>query len=245
MIRYPNIIGKTDAQKLEQMRSYLHQLADELNFQLDKTGNLMSGYASTANQTADGAKPLKKDDAISNFNDIKALIIKSADIVNAYYDEITKLIDQNGLYVAESDFVTFKEETENTLYADNTGLTQQVRSIQTIFDENGNILDARICDGHINAGILYYDENANAVVGLEIGQRNTDASGNTTFNQFARFTAQKLSFFDTNGKEVAYISDRRLHIKEARIVSQLTMGHFVDIVQPNGSIITRYVKGGL
>lgn len=240
MIRYPNIIGKTDAQKLEQIRSYLHQLADELNFQLDKTSSTISNYVSSVDASA---KPVEKNDSVSNFNDIKALIIKSADIVKAYYAAITKLIDENNLYVAESDFGTFKEETENTLYADGTGLTHQVSSIQTIFDEDGNILDSRICDGHINSGILYYDEDANAVIGLEIGQRNMDANGNTTFNQFARFTAKELVFYDGNGVESAYIRDRRLYIPEAHITTQLTMGHFVQIVKANGGIITKYVKG--
>ena len=241
-IRLPNITAKTEAGQLLQIKSFMHQLVQDLNYAMSSmpTDAVQSSIA--AGHQA--AQPTKETTPVSTFNSIKALIIKSADIVNAYYDEITKLIDQNGLYVAESDFGTFKEETENTLYADNTGLTQQVRSIQTLFDANSNILDARICDGHINAGILYYDENANAVVGLEIGQRNTDASGNTTFHQFARFTAQKLSFFDTNGNEVAYISDRRLYVPEAIIENQLTMGHFVDIVQPNGSIITKYVKRG-
>lgn len=240
MIRYPNIIGKNDSQKLEQMRSYLHQLADELNFQLDHTGNLMSGYSSSVNKLADTVA--KKNDPVSNFNDIKALIIKSADIVNAYYAEIVKLIDEQNLYVAESDFGTFVEETENTLYADGTGLTQQVSSIQMIFDENGNILDERICEGHIKSGILTYDENANAVIGIEIGDGYTDASGNITFQAFARFTAQELVFYDINGNKAAWVSDRVLHIPEAEIGAQLTMGHFVDIVQDNGSIITKYVK---
>lgn len=241
MIRYPNINGN-DSQKLEQMKRYLHQLADELNYQLENTGNsARTNYASSVDASA---KPVKKNDSVSNFNDIKALIIKSADIVEAYYDAITKLIDKNNHYAAYSDFGTFVEDTNNALYADGTGLTQQVSSIQTIFDADGNILDARICDGHINSGILYYDDNANAVIGLEIGQRNMDASGNTTFQQFARFTPNELAFFDSNDVKVAYISDRRLYIPEAHIKKQISMGHFVDIVKPNGGIVTKYVKGG-
>lgn len=243
MIRYPNIVSKNQEQKLNQMASYLHQLADELNYQLDRTGNTTSGFSPTAVDVGAVPKPVKKDDPISNFNNIKALIIKSADIVNAYYAEITKLIDKNNLYVAESDFGTFVEKTENTLYADGTGLTQQVSSIQTIFDEDGNIVESLVCDGNIRSGIIY-DEDGNTVVGIELGQRYEDKDGNTTFNKFARFTANKLSFYDANGNETAYISDRKLHITEARIVSQLTMGHFVDIVQADGSIVTRYVKGG-
>ena len=125
MIRYPNIIGKTDAQKLEQMKSYLHQLADELNFQLDKTGSIGSGYPASSVDVAAIAKPVKKDDAISNFNDIKALIIKSADIVNAYSEEISKKLE--GEYVAVSDFGTFKETTEAQL----TASSAQVSSVLT------------------------------------------------------------------------------------------------------------------
>jgi hypothetical protein len=110
MIRYPNITGKNDAQKLDQMKSYLHQLADELNYQLDKTGNIGSGYSSSTVNAGTVAKPVKKDDAISNFNEIKGLIIKSADIVDAYSEEISKTL--NGQYVAVSDFGKYKKETQ-------------------------------------------------------------------------------------------------------------------------------------
>lgn len=33
-IRYPSITGKTPQEQLEQMKSYLHQLADQLNWAL-------------------------------------------------------------------------------------------------------------------------------------------------------------------------------------------------------------------
>lgn len=107
------------------MKSYLHQLADELNFQLDKTGSIGSGYPASSVDVAAIAKPVKKDDAISNFNDIKALIIKSADIVNAYSEEISKKLE--GEYVAVSDFGTFKETTEAQL----TASSAQVSSVLT------------------------------------------------------------------------------------------------------------------
>ena len=130
MIRYPNIIGKTDAQKLDQMRSYLHQLADELNYQLDKTGNIASGYPSSAVDGSAIAKPIKKDDPISNFNDIKALIIKSADIVDAYYEEINKKLE--GQYVAESDFGTYKETTQAQLTASSDRIDSVVEKQEEI-----------------------------------------------------------------------------------------------------------------
>ena len=140
MIRYPNIIGKTDTQKLEQMRSYLHQLADELNYQLDRTGNLMSGYPSTTNEVA---TPDKQNDSISNFDDIKALIIKSADIVESYYHKIKILLDESGSYVATSDFGEYKKDTKTFVEANDEKIAALVKATETI-DENLDGIEDRM-----------------------------------------------------------------------------------------------------
>ena len=239
MIRYPNIIGKSDAQKMEQMKSYLYQLADELNFQLDKTGNLMSGYPSTANETA---KVPKKTDPVSSFNDIKALIIKSADIINAFYDEINARLD--GVYVAESDFGSYAEQTAADIEANAKGIKQNYENLQQIVTDIEDIEYYMIeVDAHIKSGLLYYDEAGVPVYGLEIGQR-TEVDGAEVFNKFARFTSEKLSFYDLNGYEVAYISDRKLYIANIEVTGSFSQGGFVDITLPDGSIVTKWVGGG-
>lgn len=133
MIRYPNITGKNDAQKLDQMKSYLHQLADELNYQLDNTSKIGSGYPSSSVEAGAVAKPVKKDDAISNFNEIKGLIIKSADIVDAYSEEISKTL--NGQYVAVSDFGTYKEETQAQITASSDRIDSVVEKQEEIDTE--------------------------------------------------------------------------------------------------------------
>lgn len=102
-IHYPNIIGKTDSQKLDQIKNYLHQLADDLNYQLDHSGNLVSGHPSTAI-----AAPTQRSDSISNFNEIKSLIINNVDIISAYYAETLKLLNRDGINMhgaAAGDFV--------------------------------------------------------------------------------------------------------------------------------------------
>ena len=138
MIRYPNITGKTDAQKLEQMRSYMHQLADELNYQLEKGGSAQNGNLQTARATAAAiAKPVKNDSAISSFNEIKALIIKSADIVDAYSESIKKSLE--GEYVAVSDFGTYTEETQATLEANSKSITTVVEKQEKIESDLGNV----------------------------------------------------------------------------------------------------------
>lgn len=236
MIRYPNIVGATEAQKLEQMKSYLHQLADELNYHLDNTGNLASGYQSASNEVA---TPVKKDNAVSNFNDIKALIIKSADIVNAYYDVISKKL--TGMYVAESDFGTYAQQTSQDILANSTNIESIFSNIQAILSDVEGIESSLIeVDAHIKAGHLYDAKDGTPVYGLEVGQR-TEIDGVEVFNKYAQFTSDRLSFYDQNGREVAYISDRKLYITTVEIGASFIMGGFVDEVQKDRSIVTKWV----
>ena len=99
-LRYPNITGKTEAEQMVQVRSYLHQLVEQLNWALNAADSYQSGNTSTpVVYQSNSATP---QEAESTFNSIKALIIKSADIVKAY--EETILTDFNGRYFADSDF---------------------------------------------------------------------------------------------------------------------------------------------
>lgn len=241
MIRYPNIIGKTDAQKLEQMRSYLHQLADELNFQLDRTGNLASGYVSTANDTAVAANPTKKNDAVSNFNDIKALIIKSADIVDAYYEEISKRLD--GHFVAESEFGTFKEETALQFEANSKRIELVFTNQQEINSDLEQVKQQNIdIRAYIRYGLLYEDEESGeSIYGLEIGQ-TTDKNGETVYSKFVRMASNKLSFYDENGIEVAYASGERFCCP-AFETDKLFLGGFQLFPRTNGNLSMRWIGG--
>ena len=92
----------------------------------------------------------------------------------------------------------------------------------------------------IQAGLLDYDEEGVPVYGLEIGQRSI-RDGTEIFCKYARFTADRLAFYDRNGNEVAYISDRKLFITHVQITGSLVTGRFVDGVQPDGSVVTRWV----
>ena len=242
MIRYPNIIGKTDTQKLEQMKSYLHQLTDELNFHLDKTGtagNSGSGYPSTTNEAARAAK---KTDVESTFNDIKALIIKSADIVNAYYEMIRARLE--GVYVAESDFGIYTEQTTQDITANSKAIEQFYTDLQQVISDIEGMESSQIeINAHIKSGLLYYAEDGAPVYGLEIGQK-TEVDGQEVFNKFARFTADKLSFYDQNDREVAYISDYKLCITHAEISGSFALGGFRDLVQADGSVVTKWYDMG-
>ena len=98
-IQYPNLSDSTDAGMLKQIRGYLYQLADQLNWALNTiekgiTENIVVQQGSKV-ASGDAETP-------SNFNELKSLIIKSADVVEAFEEEFSKVFD--GKYVAQSGF---------------------------------------------------------------------------------------------------------------------------------------------
>lgn len=205
-IRFPNINATTEAGKLQQMQSYMHQLVEQLNWALNTVEAAQSGNASPAivyRQSEDASSKEAED----TFNSIKALIIKSADIVKAY--ETTIFSDFNGKYFADSDFGTYIEDTDRKVKENSKGVTDVFTNVQTIESNLGALEDdVRTTNAYIKRGLLYYDEDGSAVYGIEVGQTNEDG----TFLKYARFISDRLSFFDRNGDEVAYIGAGCLYV---------------------------------
>ena len=261
-LRLPNINGATEREQLLQIKNFLYQHIEQLQFALNSIG--------TSNNTSTGAVTAIPSSLVSpaqttvsadaTFGSIKALIIKSADIVNAYYEEINKRLV--GEYVAQSDFGTFEEQTSQDVFENSTNINRSFGSIQEIKSgvdssiealtgEIGEV-DTKVADveasmttkiqdlktevealnfsiaevaANIKSGLLYYDDDGVPVYGLEVGQRNV-VDGVEVFNKYARFTAGRLSFYDQNGTEVAYISDYKLYITHAEVTGALKLGGF-------------------
>jgi hypothetical protein len=228
-IRLPNINGKTEAQQLSQIKSYLYQFAGQLQWALSAVE--AGGSPSYLMQKAGPGGATKEDTAASNFAELKALIINSADIVEEYYERIDALLKLSGEYTAYSEFGVFREETLNQLSANNSKIEQNVKSLQQIFDTEGNIRAELLVNGHIYSGIIEYAKDGEAIVGIEIGQTTVE-DGVETFNKFARFTADRLAFYDATYQDepVAYISNYMLVITNAWVKGNLELGinnHFV------------------
>lgn len=252
-IRLPNITAKDEAGQLLQVKSYLIQLVNQLNFALTTIESGRSGSVVYANGKPIPAAEVEKDNPIGTFNSIKGLIIKSADIVEAYYEEISERLE--GIYVAQSDFGTYSEQTAADITANSTGITQAYENIQKITSDVEGIANRLLeVNAHIKSGILYYAgeggtehsseiPNGTPVYGLEVGQRIV-ADGVETFNKYARFTASKLSFYDQNDNEVAYISDHKLYIAHVEVTGSFTQGGFVDITLADKSVVTKWIGGG-
>ena len=121
-IRLPNITAHTDREKLEQIRSYLYQFAQELNWALSNIDSKASEATEKIAATTQQKNAVEQ--AQATFSEVKSLIIKSADIVNSYYEQINKKLE--GVYVAEASFpggsAKFIQETTLNLEANATNI---------------------------------------------------------------------------------------------------------------------------
>lgn len=206
-IGLPNITGSSPTEQIRQLNSYLIQMAEQLNWALNT-------IETSANESTSSAIKFEQSEDISpkeaedTFNSIKALIIKSADIVKAY--EETIMTDFNGTYFADSDFGTYLEQTSRTIEENSKGVNEVYTNVQTITNKVGKLEDEnRTTNAYIRRGLLDYDkDDGSAIYGIEVGETNE----NGTFLKYARFKSDRLSFYDANNTEVAYIGAGCLYI---------------------------------
>lgn len=343
-LRFPNITGTTEREQLVQMKSYLHQLVGELQFAIGgiETTNTSLTYSqreANAAPVSFSSNAQSSSNAQADFASIKALIIKSADIVDAYYEEINKKLQ--GEYLAMSDFGIYKESTQLDLNATSERITQNFTNVQQIsanlagayeymdaLDSNlraeiqasndrideyntdvselenrinntnsrveavgadlkdyndslqksiedvggsvslvnnllegaksqlqGSIDDIKVTvknlqdtvlltAGYVRMGELYRTSADIPVYGVEVGQ-NVEDKGEIVFRKYARFIAERLSFFDASDREVAYISDKKLFINQAEINVTFKIGGFQDfVIENSGDVVTKWVGVG-
>lgn len=250
-LRQPVFQG-TDKEKLEQMAIYLFQVREQLQWAFENIDESGQGGTSVVNTTtvinqtstpADNtAKPLTEDQAELTFSAMKALIIKSADIVNAYHAEISKRISLSGDYVASSDFGVYKKETkaEIDLNTENIEINQEkVEQIQSVFMDEGDYAMILKKSGYIKTGFL-----PGGAYGIEIGVV-TEEDGEKKEKSVGRFTSTRIIFYDQNGAEGAWLSNRRLYAAEVEATEKSQLGGFVDEVDPEtGDVTTKWVGRG-
>ena len=254
-IRLPNITEQSDRGKLEQIRSYLYQLAGELNWAL---GNIdRQAEEAVAKSVASTGQKNAAEQAQATFSEVKSLIIKSADIVNAYYEEISHRLE--GVYVAQSDFGTYKQETATTLEANSEKVELVFTNQQTLLEEVDSVeADVEGINGVLKTdangttilgsgawckvGVLDDEESEFPIYGMEIGQVNTE-NEETVYKKFAQYRSDGVHLFDQNGIEVATISDHTLRVTnaeiiEANITNSLKLGDYV--ISTNNGLVFKW-----
>ena len=221
-IRFPNITATTPEGQMSQMQSYMHQLVEQLNWALATVDNAIQGNTSSVVMTSQGGSQ-SEEEAVNTFNSIKALIIKSADIVTAYEETIRE--ELKGEYVAVSDFGTYTQKTDLAIETNSKGINEVYTNVQNIGVKTTEATenDVRATKVYIKRGYLGDDEDGNAVYGIAVGEYDD----NGAYQNYAWFTSSKLSFFDRNSKKpVAYISKNKLHINDATFLGAVQFGGY-------------------
>ena len=224
--RKPNINAPTTEGQLSQVKSYLYQLTNQLNFALKAANEeeKQRGYSSLNGGKNGTDVKSGEDTAEDTFLKLKNLIIKSADIVNAYYEVIEQRL--SGEYVAQSDFGEYKETTDAFILQTSENQTQYYTSVKEIKDAMGNLSELRKDDCYIRTGWLDDEET---IAGVEIGK--TSAEDEAPKNAFARFTTEELVFYDGNGTEeknrLGWFSQYKLNVRAAKIEGDLVVNDYL------------------
>ena len=204
-IGLPNITGSSPTEQIRQLNSYLIQMAEQLNWALNTIETSANENTSSAIKF-EQSEDISPKEAEDTFNSIKALIIKSADIVKAYEETIME--DFNGTYFADSDFGTYLEQTSRTIEENSKGVNEVYTNVQTITNKVGGLEEeTRTTNAYIRRGYLGNDDGKE-VYGIAVGE--TDEKG--VYRRYAWFTADRLTFFDENDTKVAYIGAGCLYI---------------------------------
>lgn len=231
--RYPSITAQTEKEQLQQLKSYLYQLVEQLN-----NAAPISREGSVSIPQSQERANSQSNNAVTDFTTLKGLIIKSADIVQAYGDKLEQRLE--GKYVAQSEFGSYQQQTSNQISAEATRIEQQYQSLQQVV--TGLQTKALETQGYIRTGVLHYagaDDplpEGLPVYGMEVGQQAEDG----TFRRFSRFTSYSLAFFDNQGQEFATIREGKLSLRHAAVTLSFALGGFADEVLSDGALVTRW-----
>ena len=225
-IRQPNISGSTPEQQINQIRSYLYQLSEQLTAALSEIeGRTRSLYSPTGAELKGGE---------AEFEAVKPYIIKSNEIMSSYFNTLSKRF--SGKYVSRKDFSTYVERTDLLLEASSEGIDQlysRMENMDSVTQNMGSALTS--VTAHIRSGYLCDDGEGNPVYGVEIGQ-TTEKDGEEIFNKFARFSAGRLTFYNDEGEELAHISGQRISVPGLEVGDKEMTAHVCGSLSLNGAL---------
>ena len=201
----PHIVEGSEREMLLQIRSYLYQMSEQLQnafvaLQGGAGGGNYFAMAGRSTSSKNGYESKEKSPQQS-FNELKALIINSADIVNAYSDKINKQLKDE--YLAKSDFGEYREQTKTDISANAKNITIWQEATESIRNDFETFQSS--FNGYIKIG--RFEDEGDDAMGVEIGQ-SKDAE--TTMR--SRFTAQRLVFLGADGKELGYFKGNFLYL---------------------------------
>lgn len=244
----PTLVG-TEAEQLVQMHRYLFRMNEMLN-QAITTGNIQLQTVSAQQAKQSEVSESVSADLVGQYNQAKALIIKTAHTVRS---EMDRIVDElKSKYIAISEWGTYEENIRQEIEKTATGIVQEfdydakLEAIGTDFESYK--IESR---GYIQSGIIGYDDQNLPIYGIAVGQ---DLSSRTVTidgvehqeidmtRNLATYTADRITFWQ-NGVEAAYIASNLMTINKVKAIEGLQFGDDWEISRTRGGFAIKWIGG--
>ena len=229
VIEQPSLVAVSDPQALY---GYLFRMAEQLNVALGEMNGsggspVSAGAGSALNPTEQSAR-----------DELKALIVNTAETLRSEMDRLETVLRSDYAAVS-SQWGVYKEQMQNTITATAEGIVQQYGydgDIEALEAQAAGFERYRIStEGFIRQGFVERNEAGVPIIGIAIGQGltgvETTVDGQTVLEldetqSCAFYTAERVSF-RIGGREVAYLSNRRLYVADVEVTGGLRLGKWL------------------
>ena len=205
----PVITGDSPEAQLKSMQSWLFQFSEQLQYALNNldTSNFSEGGLKEISGSNESSKTNEK--VQSEFESLKAIIIKTSDTVKAHYEEITEKLESD--YIAVSDFGEYSESSKAEIFKSASGITQSYERIEEV-KNNVNAVDVsfqsyvKATNAYIRTGYLEQFDT----YGIAIGEERVETANGEeiiTFDQYATLTSEELAFWQHGVKRGYFKGD--------------------------------------
>lgn len=237
----PFLIG-SDPQALY---SYLYRMAEQLNVAL---GELEGGGVDGSARLP--AAPHLPAIAQTAQDELKALIVNTAETLHREMDRLETVLRSD--YAAVSNqWGVYKEQMHNTITATAEGIVQQygfTADIESLEAQASGFAQYRIStEGFIRQGFLERNAAGVPIIGIAIGQGltgiETVVDGQRVLEldetqSCAFYTAERVSF-RIGGREVAYLSNRRLYVADVQVTGGIWLGKW--LLDGSDGLMVKYI----
>lgn len=137
-IRYPNITATTEKEQVAQIKSYLHQLVENLNYALSTLGKSGGSVEDTSTSTTKTASTgtVEVQGGEMSYYELRTLIIQDLQKVNDLFDQLYRELEEdkaNGEFTPVKGVDYFTEEEIKSVAKD------AADRILFTLDENGDL----------------------------------------------------------------------------------------------------------
>ena len=231
VIEMPPLLIGNDPQTLY---GYLYRMAEQLNVALGELER--SGAAPYSGPMSLGAD--MSPTARTARDELKALIVNTAETLRREMDRLETVLRSE--YAAVSNqWGVYKEQMHNTITATAEGIVQQYgfsSDIESLEAQASGFEQYRIStEGFIRQGFVERNAGGVPILGIAIGQGltgvETVVDGQRVLEldetqSCAFYTAERVSF-RIGGREVAYLSNRRLYVADVEVTGGLWLGQWL------------------